>query len=165
MLLTLYFYYLGQKDDSQSCARACVHGVLDVHKHTQQNECLLHIQYFVIGKWNFLERVGGNLGHHKISDLFLKYMHRRHYCCNIQIRVFEPYLFEIHYPNQGWAILEIAGDDYHVLKYHDIQYYHNNAFWLSSCILFVPKQSSFYEVKHLNELCAYLSIKFQVMYA
>ena len=50
-----------------------MHGVLDVHKHTQQNECLLHIQYFVIGKWNFLERVGGNLGHHKISDLFLKY--------------------------------------------------------------------------------------------
>ena len=59
-------------------------------------------------------------------------------------------------------ILEITGDDYHVLKYHDIRYYHDNAFWLFLCILFVPNQSNFYEGKHLNELCAYLSIKFQV---
>jgi len=33
----------------------------------------------------------------------------------------------------GWAILEITGDDYHVLKYHDIRYYHDNAF----CLFFV----------------------------
>jgi len=25
-------------------------------------------------------------------------------------------------------IIEITGDDYHVLKYHDIWYYHDNAF-------------------------------------
>jgi len=62
MLLTLYFHYSGY---SQSCARACVHGVFKHAAVHQQNECLLHI-YFVIGKWTFLERVGGNLGHHKI---------------------------------------------------------------------------------------------------
>jgi len=28
------------------------------------------------------------------------------------------------------AILEITGDDYHVLKYPDIRYYLDNAFWL-----------------------------------
>ena len=33
------------------------------------------------------------------------------------------------------------------------------------CILFVPNYSNIYEGRHLNELCAYLSIKFQVMYA
>ena len=30
---------------------------------------------------------------------------------------------------------------------------------------FVYFYSNFYEGKHLNELCAYLSVKFQVMYA
>ena len=30
---------------------------------------------------------------------------------------------------------------------------------------FRVKSSNFYEGKHLNELCAYQSIKFQVMYA
>jgi len=35
-------------------------------------------------------------------------------------------------------MLEITGDDYHVLKYHDIRYYCDNAFWLVFCILFVP---------------------------
>jgi len=33
------------------------------------------------------------------------------------------------------------------------------------CILFVLNYSNIYEGRHLNELCAYLSIKFQVMYA
>jgi len=28
------------------------------------------------------------------------------------------------------VILEITGDGYHVLKYHVIRYYHDNAFWL-----------------------------------
>ena len=66
---------------------------------------------------------------------------------------------------QGWAILEITGDDYHVLKYHDIRYYHDNVFWLVFCILFVANWGNFYKSKHLNQLCAFLSIKFQVMYA
>ena len=38
---------------------------------------------------------------------------------------------------QGWETLEITGDDYHVLKDHDIRYYHDNAFWLVFYILSV----------------------------
>jgi len=45
------------------------------------------------------------------------------------------------------------GDDYHVLKYHSIQYYHDNTFWLYTF------RANFYKGKHLNELCVYLSIK------
>ena len=41
-----------------------------------------------------------------------------------------------------------------VLKYHDIRYYHDNAFWL----VFVYFYANFYETKHLNEL--YQVLKF-----
>jgi len=39
-------------------------------------------------------------------------------------------------------------------------YYHNNAFWL---VFAYFSCCNFYGGKHLNELCAYLSIKFQVV--